>query len=168
MLYQVTIGERVLAVRLRRDGERTFASIDDGPEQPVRMDAVRGYLRSLVVGDQRSELLARRDGQSVEIALRGAGFQAEVMDETHARLAQVASARGTSHGRRDLKAPMPGLVVKVLVEPGQEVTPGQPLVVLQAMKMENELSLPAGGKISKLGVTEGQTVEAGQVLATLE
>jgi biotin carboxyl carrier protein len=168
MLYQVTIGERVLAVRVRRAGELVFASVDDGPEQAVRLDIVRGPLRSLVLGDQRSELLMRRDGQTVDIALRGVGFQAEVMDETHARLAQVASARGGGHVRRDLKAPMPGLVVKVLVEVGQDVTPGQPLVVLQAMKMENELSLPGGGKVSQVGVAEGQTVEAGQVLATLE
>ena len=56
MLYQVTIGERVLAVRLRREGERTFVSVDDGPEQAVRLDVVRGPLRSLVLGDQRSEL----------------------------------------------------------------------------------------------------------------
>ena len=106
----------------------------------------------------RVELLARRDGQTVEIALHGVGFSAEVMDETHARLAQVAAARGGGQVRLDLKAPMPGLVVKVLVEPGQEVTPGEPLVVLQAMKMENELSLPRGGKVSQVGVTEGQTV----------
>ena len=53
MLYQVTIGERVLAVRLRRDGERTFVSVDDGPEQSVRLDVVRGPLRSLVLGDAR-------------------------------------------------------------------------------------------------------------------
>src|SRR5437762_11188030 len=101
MLYQVTIGERVLAVRLRREGERTFVSVDDGPEQAVRLDVVRGPLRSLVLGDQRSELLARRDGQMVDIALRGFGFQAEVMDETHGRLAQVASARRDGHVRRD-------------------------------------------------------------------
>ena len=168
MRYQVTIGERVLAVTLRRSGEVLFASVDDGPEQQVRLDTVRGPLRSLVVGDQRAELLVRRDGQSVEIALQGVGFQVEVMDETRARLAQVAAARGGGHVRRDLKAPMPGLVVKVLVEAGQEVTPGQPLVVLQAMKMENELSLPGGGTVSQVGVAEGQTVEAGQVLATLE
>jgi biotin carboxyl carrier protein len=168
MLYQVTIGERVLAVRLRHAGAQVFASVDDGPEQPVRLDVVRGPLHSLVLGDERCELLARRDGQTVDIALRGVGFQAEVMDETHARLAQVAAARGGGHVRRDLKAPMPGLVVKVLVQPGQEVTPGQPLVVLQAMKMENELSLPHGGTVSQVGVAEGQTVEAGQVLATLE
>src|SRR6478736_3198012 len=115
MLYQVTIGERVLAVRLTRDGERTFVSVDDGPEQSVRLDVVRGPLRSLVLGDARSELLARRDGQTVEIALHGVGFSAEVMDETHARLAQVAAARGGGQVRLDLKAPMPGLVVKVLV-----------------------------------------------------
>jgi biotin carboxyl carrier protein len=168
MQYQVTIGERVLVVRLRRSGEATLAQVDDGPEVSVALDAVRGVLWSLRVDEQRSELLARREGQHVEIALRGVGYRAEVLDEAHARLAQVAAARGGGHVRRDLKAPMPGLVVKVLVAPGQDVSAGQPLVVLQAMKMENELSLPGGGTVSRIGVAAGETVEAGQVLASLE
>jgi len=168
MQYQVTIGERVVVVRLRRSGESTFAQVDDGPEVPVALEAVRGVLWSLRVDEQRYELLARRDGPSVDIGLRGIGYRAEVMDEAHARLAQVAAARGGGHVRRDLKAPMPGLVVKVLVSPGQDVAAGQPLVVLQAMKMENELSLPGGGTVSRIGVAAGDTVEAGQVLATLE
>ena len=95
-------------------------------------------------------------------------MRAEVLDEAHARLAQVASARGGGHVRRELKAPMPGLVVKVLAQTGDSVEAGQPLVVLQAMKMENELSLPRGGTVSSVGVAAGQTVEAGQVLAVIE
>ena len=145
-----------------------FAQVDDGDEVAVQLNALRSPLRSLVVGDRRYELLARRSADEVEIALRGVGYRASVMDEAHARLAQVAAARGGGHVRRDLKAPMPGLVVKVLVSAGQEVSAGQPLVVLQAMKMENELSLPGGGTVSAVGVAEGQTVDAGQVLATLE
>ena len=168
MQYQVTVGERVLVVRLRRSREATFAQVDSGPEVPVALDFVRGVVWSLRVDERRHELLARRDAAHVEIALRGVGYRAEVLDETHARLAQVAAARGGGHVRRDLKAPMPGLVVKVLVSAGEEVVAGQPLVVLQAMKMENELSLPGGGTVSRVGVAAGETVEAGQVIVSLE
>ena len=93
-LFRREIGERVVVVRLRRSGESTFAQVDDGPEVPVALEAVRGVLWSLRVDEQRYELLARRDGPSVDIGLRGIGYRAEVMDEAHARLAQVAAARG--------------------------------------------------------------------------
>ena len=168
MLYQVTIGERVLKVRVRRERNATYASIDDGPEQLVELASVRGVLRALTIGERRREVMAARTAEGADVVLDGVPFRTEVMDETHARLASVTAARGGSHGRRDLKAPMPGLVVKVLVSAGDEVSPGQPIVVLQAMKMENELSVPRGGTVSSVGVAAGQTVEAGQVLASID
>jgi biotin carboxyl carrier protein len=121
-----------------------------------------------VLGERRLELMVNRASDEVEVNIGGVGYRAEVLDEAHARLAQVTAGRGASHGRRDLKAPMPGLVVKVLVESGAIIEAGQPLVVLQAMKMENELSLPRGGTVSTVTVAPGQTVEAGQVLATID
>jgi glutaconyl-CoA/methylmalonyl-CoA decarboxylase subunit gamma len=166
--YQVTVGERTLQVRLRRAGDRLFASVDGGEEQSVRLTTVHGVLRSLERGEQRFELLAAVAPDRVDVVLGGMEYAAEVLDEAHARLAQVASARGGGHVRRELKAPMPGLVVKVLTQTGDSVEAGQPLVVLQAMKMENELSLPRGGTVSSVGVAAGQTVEAGQVLAVIE
>jgi biotin carboxyl carrier protein len=63
---------------------------------------------------------------------------------------------------------MPGLVVRVLCAAGDAVEAGQPLVVLQAMKMENELSLPRGGHVSTVSTAPGQTVEQGQVLVVVE
>lgn len=166
--YQVTIGERTLQVRLRRVGEQMFARVDDGDEQLVRLTTVRGPLRALALDERRLELLAAVASDKVVMAMDGLEYEAEVLDEAHARLAQVASARGGGHARRELKAPMPGLVVRVLTQTGENVDAGQPLVVLQAMKMENELSLPRGGTVSSVAVSAGQTVEAGQVLAVIE
>jgi biotin carboxyl carrier protein len=166
--YQVTIGDRRVRVRLRRASDVIYAQVGDGPEQVVNLQTLRGPLRMLMVGEQWTELMAARRDDAVELTIDGIGYRAEVMDEAHARLAQVTAAGGASQGRRDLKAPMPGLVVKVLVEAGQTVEPGQPLIVLQAMKMENELSVPRGGAISSVVVKEGQTVEAGQILASLD
>ena len=80
----------------------------------------------------------------------------------------MVGGAGAQHQRRELKAPMPGLVVKVLCEPGQQVEAGQALVVLQAMKMENELSLPRGGTVSQVSAEPGQTVEQGTVLVVVE
>ncbi|MBI2685187.1 MAG: biotin/lipoyl-binding protein [Acidobacteria bacterium] len=71
-------------------------------------------------------------------------------------------------GRRDIKAAMPGKVVKVLVEPGQAVDAGAGLLILEAMKMQNEVRSPGAGAVGAVRVTVGDTVASGQVLVTLE
>jgi acetyl/propionyl-CoA carboxylase alpha subunit len=166
--YQVTIGERVVRVELRRNGERVMVRVDDGDEQPAEWSTVHGPLRQLVIGERRVELLAARSADGISVAIAGLEYRCEVVDEAHARLASVAGARTASHTRRELKAPMPGLIVAILCHPGGEVAPGQPLVVLQAMKMENDLSLPRSGKIVSVTAEPGQTVEQGQVLLVVE
>jgi biotin carboxyl carrier protein len=168
MLYQVTVGERVVRVALRGAGDHAFVSVDDGPERPVQLQQVHGPLRTLVLGERRIELLAVRDEAAVRLTIGGLEYRAEVLDEAHARLASVAGGRMASHARRELKAPMPGLLVRVLCQVGDTIEAGQPLVVLQAMKMENELSLPRGGQVTAINAEAGQTVEQGQVLVLVE
>jgi len=168
MLYQVTIGARVVYVELRRAGDRVFFKVDDGPEQPAQLLQVHGPLRALVLGERRVELLAAVQDDVVRLTIGGLEYGAEVLDEAHARLASVTSARTAGHARRELKAPMPGLLVKMLCQVGDVIEAGQPLAVLQAMKMENELSLPRGGTVTSIGAEPGQTVEQGQVLVVVE
>jgi biotin carboxyl carrier protein len=167
-VYQVRLGERIVRVQVRRDGERMLVRVEDGQEQPARLATVHGVLRSLELGARRTELLAARDQDEVRLVIDGVELRAEVLDEAHARLASVAGTRGAGHARRELKAPMPGLLVKLLCAAGDVVEPGQPLAVLQAMKMENELSLPRGGTVTAISAEAGQTVEQGQVLVIIE
>jgi len=75
---------------------------------------------------------------------------------------------GADSGRRDVKAAMPGKVIKVLVEPGQTVEPGAGMLILEAMKMQNEVRSPGAGQVSAVRVAVGDTVASGQVLVTLE
>ena len=166
--YQVTLGERVVRVQVRRDGDRLLARVDDGPEQDVELRELRGTLHALRNGHRRTELLADEREGTVTLAIAGLEYRAEVVDEAHARLASVAGARGGGHARRELRAPMPGLLVKLLCEPGDRIEPGQPLAVLQAMKMENELSLPRGGTVTEIAAQPGTTIEQGQVLVVVE
>ena len=166
--YQVTLGERTFRVQVRREGDRVLVRLDDGEEQPARLATVHGPLRSLEISGRHTELLATRDQADVDLVIGGLAFHAEVLDEAHARLASLAGSRTASHVRRELKAPMPGLLVKVLCAPGDTIAAGQPLAVLQAMKMENELSLPRGGTVTATPVNPGQTVEQGQVLVVVE
>ena len=82
------------------------------------------------------------------------------------KLAAVAP-RAQSSGPLHIKSPMPGKLVKVLIQVGDTVTAGQGVAVVEAMKMENELKAPRDGKVLAIAVTEGQAVDAGQTLATL-
>jgi biotin carboxyl carrier protein len=167
--YQVTVDQRVLKVRVRTTEDGAFVQVDDGEELAAALQQLHGSLYALRLGDARDEVLAlSREHGEVRLATRGLEYSAEVVDEAHARLASVAGGRAGGHAHVELKAPMPGLLVRLLCAPGDEVQAGQPLVVLQAMKMENELSVARGGKVTAVNAQAGQTVEQGQVLVVLE
>lgn len=166
--YQVTVGEQTLRVALRRDGDTVYARVGDGEERRVRLDAVQAPLYALLQEDRRVEVLAARMPEATLVAVNGRQYEARVVDEARARLTGVVGASGAGGGRRELKAPMPGLVVKVPCAVGDTVAKGQPLVVLQAMKMENELAAPRDGVIKEIKVAAGQTVEQLQVLVVLD
>jgi biotin carboxyl carrier protein len=91
-----------------------------------------------------------------------------VVDERTRHVRSLTSGAGQRRRPAALRAPMPGLVVRILVEAGQEVGIGAGLVVLEAMKMENELKAPAGGTVSAVQVRAGEAVEKGQVLVEFQ
>jgi biotin carboxyl carrier protein len=82
--------------------------------------------------------------------------------------AGVGAPRAISEGRQSILAPMPGRVVRVLVKPGERISAGQGVVVVEAMKMENELRSPKDGVVQEVSATEGTAVDAGAVLAVIE
>jgi biotin carboxyl carrier protein len=96
--------------------------------------------------------------------VEGYRVEVEVVDQRTEHIRSLAAPSPESAGPGVLKAPMPGLVVRVLVEPGQQVAPGTSLVVLEAMKMENELRASAAGIVERVMVSEGQAVEKAEVL----
>jgi biotin carboxyl carrier protein len=167
--YHVSLGDRAMRVQLRRDGDAVFVRVDDADEVRADLRQLHGDVRALRVGDRRLEVAADSpEPGRVRLAIAGLVYDAEVIDEARARLVSVAGGRSASHAHVELRAPMPGLLVKVLCQPGDQVQANQPLVVLQAMKMENELSLPRPGTVAELKAAAGQTVEQGQVLVILD
>lgn len=167
--YQVTIGERIFKIEVRSADEGVFVRVDESEETRADLRRLHGALYALTLGDGRDEvMIVRRDGAEVQLAVHGRQYAADVVDEAHARLASVAGARAGGHAHLELKAPMPGLLVRLLCAVGDEVQPAQPLAVLQAMKMENELSVPRGGTVTAVNAEPGKTVEQGQVLVVLE
>lgn len=107
-------------------------------------------------------------GKKLRIEIDGETFDVEIKD----RLDQMLEKMGFDAAREkrvpDIKAPMPGLVLKVFVTEGQQVKNGEPIIVLEAMKMENSIVSQGDATIKKIDVKSGQTVEKGQVLVELE
>ncbi len=129
---------------------------------------------SLLIGGKSYEVFARRlsqanekDGQTYEVLLAGQRFEVTVEDERTRVLAGLTGAK-VSSGAARIQAPMPGLVVNVLVEQGASVEQGQTVIVLEAMKMENDLVSPIAGIIKEIKIGKGQTVDQGAVLVLVE
>lgn len=123
---------------------------------------------SLLLADRSHEGYAEPVEGGYRVILGGQFFQVRVEEAARARLHGLAGAAHRREGPAAVAAPMPGLVVSVLVEVGQAVKRGATVVILQAMKMENELRAPADGVVKEVSVSAGETVAQGQSLITLE
>ncbi|HJU29299.1 MAG TPA: biotin/lipoyl-containing protein, partial [Candidatus Binataceae bacterium] len=99
---------------------------------------------------------------------RGAATHVTLVDTARRARRSTSSTRSHPGGRVEMKAMMPGRVVNVLVKPGDEVAERQGIVVVEAMKMENELKTPKAGKVIEVKVAAGQTVEKGELLVVIE
>lgn len=119
----------------------------------------------------------RVDGKPVEATVRREGADLVVDRDGMTRSFRARDPRAPALGRRretadltrgELHAPMPGLVVDILVAAGDSVEAGQPVVVVEAMKMQNALTAPLAGKVSSLAVQAGTAVESGQLLLTIQ
>lgn len=111
------------------------------------------------------ELLVTPNGEGYNVSVGNRRFSVEVEDE-RAVLRKISHA--SQDGEVELRAPMPGKVVRVLVEQGAEVQANHGVLVMEAMKMQNEIKSPKDGKVKRLGVTSGAAVNAGDILAVIE
>ena len=155
------------------EGEEHEVVVEDGGEVVVdgrRRDfslaATGGSIgHSLILDGESVPLLARcRAPGQWEIDLDGRCVGVEVMDERQARIREMSAAAAGGSGSGALKAPMPGLVVKVPVEEGQVVEAGATVVIVEAMKMENELGAPGAARVARILVAPGDAVEKAQIL----
>ena len=175
MTFQIEIDGRAHSAAIERTGEGRFRVViqRDGSNRvdAHMVDAVR-------VGEYGLSLLLENGSASREVQVTPGGARGEILVAIEGKLVAAAingrSRRRASgdttrsgHGEQSIVAPMPGRVVRVLVGPGDEVQARQPLVVVEAMKMENELRAPKSGTIKAVAVTAGMSVEAGRVLVTV-
>ncbi len=139
--------------------------------QPIAVDLLQSgapELYSVLFGGRSYDMLIEPQRFDYTITFRGEQYQVQVEDERTRKLNTGRKAPAVPHGELAVKAPIPGLVVKVLVAEGDEVEDGQPLVILEAMKMENEIRSVRAGKVQAIKVDAGQRVEQNEVLLLLE
>ncbi len=154
---EVVLEEGMAAV----DAEASPARLTDVPGTPVRL---------VTLGDAVHRVIARRHPERGRYTLWVDGFRYEVeaLDERARAIRDLSAKSAVASGPAPLKAPMPGLVVRVNVAVGDEVQAGQGLVVMEAMKMENELRAAAPGRVARVLAEPGTAVEKGAVLVELE
>jgi glutaconyl-CoA/methylmalonyl-CoA decarboxylase subunit gamma len=170
--YQVTVDGRARAVTLDDGGEDGRLRISvDGRERTVDARALGKGWWSIVDGNTARLLHVSGTGAKVTVEVGAPdGEPRTVTAEVAAArsAAATAGAGGADAGPAQLHAPIPGRLVKILVKAGDRVSAGQPLLVLEAMKMENEVRAPRAGTVKTVHAAEGVAVEASQLLVSLE
>jgi len=171
MTFDVEINGRSRTVSVERAGQARYRVTIDGRVREIDaarvgafglsllLDATSGASRDVQVspGARNGDLLIRIDGRTARATLNGR--------RTGRR---TADAGARAHGEQSVVAPMPGRVVRVLVSRGDSVAARQGVVVVEAMKMENELRAPKAGRVKDVAVESGASVEAGRVLVVIE
>lgn len=166
MKYMVTLNGEEHEVELdgataTSGGVTHEAHVTEVEGTPVRMVRIGGEVHRVVLrrGAGRGQYTFWLDGHR---------FEAEALDERSRAIRELSGAAAGPAGPAPLIAPMPGLIVRVNVQPGDHVQPGQGLVVMEAMKMENELRALSAGVVRSVQAQPGTAVEKGAILIELE
>lgn len=122
---------------------------------------------SVIVNNRSFDLDVARDGEETVVASRSRSTRLIVSDAARPA-ARAAAKRREVSGRVEIKSAMPGRIINVLVAPGDQVKAEQGIVVVEAMKMENEVKAPKAGKVVEVSVVAGQAVEKGQLMVVIE
>jgi acetyl/propionyl-CoA carboxylase alpha subunit len=164
--YYVRVGDHDHVVLLDADGVHI-----DGEDVAASVSGVDGTpVRTVTIGNAVHRVVVRRGAARGAYTLWVGGFRFEVeaLDERTRSIRELAGASSGATGPRPLTAPMPGLIVRVNVQIGETVQAGQGLVVMEAMKMENELRAHAAGRVKTILASPGMAVEKGATLIELE
>jgi biotin carboxyl carrier protein len=174
--YYVTVDDREVGIEVLHTeaGTTVRALSSDAPSVNVEFAAVHSNvdtgegLYSLIADGKSYQVHAERTEEGMRMVIGRHRIDLTVLTEREWRLHKVAPRQAQQSGTIIVKAPMPGLVKSVLVSAGDEVAQGQRLVVLEAMKMENDIVAARPGRVSAVHVDQGATVDGGKPLVTME
>jgi len=154
------IGTRLLA---EEEPEERYLVLVNDDEYTISVARTTPTQLSILMGGESYLVEVDREAEGIRVSVRGEEFLFTVEDE------YLGSSGGQSEsGMAVVSAPMPGLVAKVLVRVGDRVEPGQGLLILEAMKMQNEITSSRGGTVKEVSVERGKTVMTGDTLVVIE
>jgi len=168
MKYSVSVNAETIDIEL--DGDNVRVGDTTSRARILDLDGQATPLRMLTIGE-RIHRVQLRPGQSrgqYTLWIDGFRFEVEALDERTRAIRELSASTAKATGPAPLVAPMPGMIVRVNVREGDAVQAGQGLVVMEAMKMENELRAAAAGSVKRVHVAPGTAVEKGALLLEME
>ncbi len=163
MKYITTINNRTYEIDILPDGSVLL----NGQARNVDLLALDASLYSIITDSRSLEALIDEQGGQYQVLIGGRRYEGQVLDERDQLLRSRSGGGVDQSGEVSVKAPMPGLIVAVPVDEGQAVKAGQTVVILESMKMQNELKAPRDGTVQRISVAPGQSVEQKKVLITI-
>lgn len=164
MKYITTVNDKEYVIEIDRDDQITV----DGQEYQINFQQLaEGGLLSLLLDNHSLEAIVEEREQAWEVLIEGELYTVQVQDERAYRLARARGSVAELKGEVNVISPMPGLIIEVPVQEDQAVKKGDKVVILESMKMENELRAPRDGIIKRVWVENGASVEKNQVLITI-
>lgn len=163
MKYVTTINNKKFEVDIRNDGSVWV----NGKTREVDFLALGPALYSIIMDTIQHEVVVEGVEDNVEVLLNGRLYTGTVLDERSQLMKSRRGGLEADSGEVTIRAPMPGLIAAVQCAEGDAVEAGQTLVILESMKMQNELKAPRAGTVQRVSVASGQTVEQRKVLITL-
>ena|SRR5579864_897595 len=164
MIFHISVNQREYRVELERQEDGRWTSQVNGERIVLDSANTASGVLSLLIGDRSLEVIAGKTSE--QITVDGVRYAIEVHDPRAWRTSRART--GASDGPKRIVAPMPGKVVRVLASAGSQVEMGAGIVVIEAMKMQNELKSPRKGRVTSVPAIEGALVNAGDVLAVIE
>ncbi len=168
MRYLTSINDHTFKIEFVRQSDRLDIMIDGQPFEADWEWLGQDRDLSIIVDGRSYHITIEPENGRLLVYYAGERFECDVQDERLAELRKLAGEAGVLGGEVEVKAPMPGLVLRILVESGQEVKKGDRLLIIEAMKMENELKAPRDGVVKEINCTEKDAVEQGKALVVLE
>lgn len=166
MTYDVVVDNKTHQVELTR-GDKAWVCKVDGQEIEVDAELTARDVLSVLVGGKAYEVKRERSLQGeLHMVIGSARYAVDVQDPRSLRTRRAVA--GAESGPQRIKAPMPGKIVRVLVAEHDQVKAGQGVIVMEAMKMQNEMKSPKDGRVQKILTAEGSAVNAGDALAIIE
>lgn len=167
MKYEITSNGKTITVEIEEVGRFQFRLLIDGKERFVDAHRTEPCVYSILIDGRSYEVDVTQNGEDFAVNVEGETHLMNVVDQKRKALRRIVPHQSSS-GIQIIKAPMPGRVIRILKRKGEKVSKNQGLIVVEAMKMENELKANGDGVVKEVFVKEGETVEAGQKLLEVE